>query len=57
MKNLKFKASQCLINTIHQNQVLIFELFELIGIVIDNNKFTNLSKDFWKGFLKLTKLR
>ena len=50
MKNLEFKASQCLINTIHQNQVLVFELFELIGIVIDNNKFTNLSNDFWKGF-------
>ena len=50
MKNSKFKASQCLLNTIHQNQVLIFELFELIGIVIHNNNFTNLSKDFWKGF-------
>ena len=50
MKNLKFKASQCLINTIHQNQVLVFELFELIGIVIDNNNLTNLSKDFRKGF-------
>ena len=50
MKNLKFKASQCLINTIHQNQGLIFELFELIRIIIDNNKITNLSKDVWKGF-------
>ena len=49
MKNPKFKASQYLINTIHQDQVLIFELFELIGIVIDNNKFTNFSKDFWRG--------
>ena len=49
MKNSKFKASQCLINTIHQNQVLIFELFELIGKVIDNKYLTNLSRDFWKG--------
>ena len=50
MKNLKFKASQCLINTLHQNQVLIIELFELIGITVDEDKFTNLSKCFWKGF-------
>ena len=50
MKNLKFKASQCLINTLHQNQVLIFELFELIRLAVDNDQFTNLSKCFWKGF-------
>ena len=50
MKNLMFRASQCLINTLHQNQVMIIELFELIRITVDNNKFTNLSKCFWKGF-------
>ena len=50
MEKLELKASQCLINTLHQNQVLIFELFELIRITVDNNKFTNLSKCFWKGF-------
>ena len=49
-ENSKFRASQFL-NKIHQIKYqfkLIFELLERMKIIVDNNKFTNLSKDFWK---------
>ena len=32
------------------NLELIFELLEEMRIIVDNNKFTNLSKGFWKCF-------
>ena len=61
MKNSQFKASQFLVNGIHQsstNLELIFELLEEMRIIVDNNKFTNLSKDFWKYSSRLiTRLR
>ena len=59
MKNSKFKASHCLINTIYQIKYQFITdiwIIQWMKITIENNKFTNLSKDFRKC-LKLTKLR
>ena len=52
MKNLKFKASQFLIMSSKSNWILnlavIFINQTNETTAFDNNKFTNLSENFWK---------
>ena len=53
MKNSRFKESQCLINTKHQikyQSITDISIIQWMKIVIENKKFTNLSKDFLEMF-------
>ena len=54
MKNSKFKATQCLIKRITSKQILISTDIWIVwtneNTAIGNNKFTNISKKYWKCF-------